>query len=241
MGGGRQRRRGPRDLSPTVILDRRTLWTQNAVPGQAVYGESLRKFSGREHRRWDPTRSKLGAAMLRTRDDPAVLLPEPGTSLLYLGAGHGTSISHLHDHLCGQGNRFGGRLVAVDLAPRCLRELTHMGASRPGLVPVLGDARRHSAWGILVPRKVDWLFQDVAQAGQVEMFVAACRRFLNVGGQGLLSLKAASERWTGEGEAALFAGVEEQLGAAGFDVVESIELTGYEDNHRLYHVTMKEA
>jgi len=241
MGGGRQRRRGPRDLSPTVILDRRTLWTQNAVPGQAVYGESLRKFSGREHRRWDPTRSKLGAAMLRTRDDPADLLPEPGTSLLYLGAGHGTSISHLHDHLCGQGNRFGGRLVAVDLAPRCLRELTHMAGSRPGLVPVLGDARQHSAWGILVPRKVDWLFQDVAQAGQVDMFVAACRRFLNVGGQGLLSLKAASERWTGEGEAALFAGVEEQLVAAGFEVVESIELTGYEDNHRLYHVTMKEA
>jgi len=241
MGGGRQRRRGPRDLSPTVILDRRTLWTQNAVPGQAVYGESLRKFSGREHRRWDPTRSKLGAAMLRTQDDPADLLPEPGTSLLYLGAGHGTSISHLHDHLCGQGNRFGGRLVAVDLAPRCLRELTHMAASRPGLVPVLGDARQHSAWGILVPRKVDWLFQDVAQAGQVDMFVAACRRFLNVGGQGLLSLKAASERWTGEGEAALFAGVEEQLVAAGFEVVESIELTGYEDNHRLYHVTMKEA
>lgn len=241
MGGGRQRRRGPRDLSPTVILDRRTLWTQNAVPGQAVYGESLRKFSGREHRRWDPTRSKLGAAMLRTRGDPAELLPEPGTSLLYLGAGHGTSISHLHDHLCGQGNRFGGRLVAVDLAPRCLRELTHMAGSRPGLVPVLGDARQHSAWGILVPRKVEWLFQDVAQAGQVDMFVAACRRFLNVGGQGLLSLKAASERWTGEGEAALFAGVEEKLGAAGFDVVESIELTGYEDNHRLYHVTMKEA
>ena len=241
MGGGRQRRRGPRDLSPTVILDRRTLWTQNAVPGQAVYGESLRKFSGREHRRWDPTRSKLGAAMLRTQDDPADLLPEPGTSLLYLGAGHGTSISHLHDHLCGQGNRFGGRLVAVDLAPRCLRELTHMAGSRPGLVPVLGDARQHSAWGILVPRKVDWLFQDVAQAGQVDMFVAACRRFLNVGGQGLLSLKAASERWTGEGEAALFAGVEEQLVAAGFEVVESIELTGYEDNHRLYHVTMKEA
>jgi fibrillarin-like pre-rRNA processing protein len=241
MGGGRQRHRGPRDLSPTVILDRRTLWTQNAVPGQAVYGESMRKFSGREHRRWDPTRSKLGAAMLRTRDDPAALLPEPGTPLLYLGAGHGTSISHLHDHLCGQGNRFGGRLVAVDLAPRCLRELTHMAGSRPGLVPVLGDARQHSAWGILVPRKVDWLFQDVAQAGQVDMFVAACRRFLNVGGQGLLSLKAASERWTGEGEAALFAGVEEQLGAAGFEVVESIELTGYEDNHRLYHVTMKEA
>ena len=241
MGGGRSKRRGPRDLSSTVLLDRRALWTLNAVPGTTVYGETLRRFSGREHRRWDPNRSKLGAAMLRTRSDPAELLPTQGTSVLYLGAGHGTSVSHLYDHLCGASNRLGGRLVCVDLAPRCLRELTHMATSRPGLVPVLGDARKHDAWGVLMPRNVDWLFQDVAQAGQVEMFVAACRRFLSAGGQGLLSLKAASERWTGEGEAALFAGVERYLLDSGFQVEESIELTGYEDNHRLYHVTMLEA
>lgn len=241
MGGGRSKRRGPKELSSTVLLDRRALWTENAVPGATVYGESLRRFSGREHRRWDPNRSKLGAAMLRTHADPAALLPEQGTSVLYLGAGHGTSVSHLYDHVCGEHNRLGGRLVCVDLAPRCLRELTHMATNRPGLVPVLGDARKHDAWGVLLPRKVNWLFQDVAQAGQVEMFVRACRRFLSVNGQGLLSLKAASERWTGEGEAALFAGVEHHLLEAGFRVEESIELTGYEDNHRLYHVTMLEA
>ena len=55
MGGGKKRRRGPRALSPTVRLERRTLWTMNAVPGTSVYGESLRRFSGQEHRRWDPT------------------------------------------------------------------------------------------------------------------------------------------------------------------------------------------
>ena len=61
MGGGKKRRqRGPQHLSSTVRLERRTLWTQNAVEGKAVYGESLRRFSGKEHRRWDPTRSKLG-------------------------------------------------------------------------------------------------------------------------------------------------------------------------------------
>ncbi len=148
MGGGKQRRqRGPRHLSPVVRLERRTLWTQNAVPGKAVYGESLRKFSGKEHRRWDPTRSKLAAGMLRSKHDPGLLLPEPGTSVLYLGAGHGTSVSHLYDHLCGNNNRFGGRLVCVDLAPRCLRDLTFMAKQRPGLVPVLGDARQHGAWG----------------------------------------------------------------------------------------------
>jgi len=210
------------------------------VPGHSVYGESLRRIQGMECRRWDPTRSKLGAGILRTRDDPALLLPEEGSTVLYLGAGHGTSISHLHDHLCGEGNDLNGRLVAVDLAPRCLRELTHMAKSRPGLVPVLGDARQHAAWGVLLPTKVNWLFQDVAQAGQVDIFIAACRRFLHIGGTGLLSLKAASERWTGEGEAALFENVEQQLLTSGFDVVERIELTGYEDNHVLFHVKRTE-
>ncbi len=242
MGGGKQRRqRGPQHLSSTVRLDRRTLWTANAVPGTAVYGETLRMFSGVEHRRWDPNRSKLGAGMLRTKGDPADLLPEPGQSVLYLGAGHGTSVSHLYDHLCGPSNRFGGRLVCVDLAPRCLRDLTFMAAQRPGLVPVLGDARQHAAWGVLVPTKVPWLFQDVAQAGQVDIFLAACRRFLAPGGLGVLSLKAASERWTGEGESALFQSVTEALVLAGFEVIESIELTGYEDNHRLFVVRQQEA
>ncbi|MBT7987904.1 MAG: hypothetical protein HN689_06640, partial [Euryarchaeota archaeon] len=49
-----------------------------------------------------------------------------------------------------------------------------------------------------------------------------------------LSLKAASERWTGEGEDALFAKVQMQLSKSGFVVEECIELTGYEDNHVLF-------
>jgi fibrillarin-like rRNA methylase len=171
---------------------------------------------------------------MRTAREKSYLLPEEGTTVLYLGAGHGTSISHLYDHLCGQENELGGRLVAVDLASRCLRDLTHLAKTRPGLVPILGDARKHSAWGVLVPRRVNWLFQDVAQSGQVDIFIGACKRFLNIDGTALLSLKAASERWTGEGEEALFASVEEKLRSSGFEIEESIELTGYEDNHVLF-------
>ena len=239
MSRGNNRRRSD-PLSWAVLREGKSIWSINAVPGHSVYGESLRRIQGMECRRWDPTRSKLGAAILRTRNDAALLLPEEGTTVVYLGAGHGTSISHLHDHLCGEGNDLKGRLVAVDLAPRCLRELTHMAKSRPGLVPVLGDARQHAAWGVLIPTKVNWLFQDVAQAGQVDIFIGACRRFLNVGGVGLLSLKAASERWTGDGEAALFAKVEHTLERSGFNIEERIELTGYEDNHVLFHVRRTE-
>ena len=222
-------------MSDTVLLEGRNVWTVNANPGVAVRGESLRKFRGVEHRRWDPNRSKLGAGLLRTRNDPTLLLPNAGSTVLYLGAGHGTTISHLHDHLCGAKNQFGGRLVAVDLAPRCLRDLTYLAEHRPGLVPVLGDARKFDAWGVLIPSRVDWLFQDVAQAGQVEIFLSAVRRFLSKDGIGLLSLKAASERHNEGGDEDIFAAAIAQLSSE-VELLEHINLTGFEDQHALFVV-----
>ena len=222
-------------MSETVLLEGRNVWTVNANPGVAVRGESLRKFRGVEHRRWDPNRSKLGAGLLRTRNDPTLLLPNAGSTVLYLGAGHGTTISHLHDHLCGAKNRFGGRLVAVDLAPRCLRDLTYLAEHRPGLVPVLGDARKFDAWGVLIPSRVDWLFQDVAQAGQVDIFLSAVRRFLSQDGIGLLSLKAASERHNDGGDEDIFAAAIAQLSSE-VELLEHINLTGFEDQHALFVV-----
>ena len=216
-----------------MLLEGRNVWTVNANPGVAIRGESLRKFRGVEHRRWDPNRSKLGAGLLRTRNDPSLLLPDAGSTILYLGAGHGTTISHLHDHLCGAKNRFGGRLVAVDLAPRCLRDLTYLAEHRQGLVPVLGDARKFDAWGVLIPSRVDWLFQDVAQAGQVEIFLSAVRRFLSKDGIGLLSLKAASERHTEGGDEDIFAEAIAQLSSE-VELLEHINLTGFEDQHALF-------
>ena len=224
-----------RPVSDTVLLEGRNVWTVNANPGVAVRGESLRKFRGIEHRRWDPNRSKLGAGLLRTRNDPTLLLPNAGSTVLYLGAGHGTTISHLHDHLCGAKNRFGGRLVAVDLAPRCLRDLTYLAEHRPGLVPVLGDARKFDAWGVLIPSRVDWLFQDVAQAGQVDIFLSAVRRFLSQDGIGLLSLKAASERHNDGGDEDIFAAAIAQLSSE-VELLEHINLTGFEDQHALFVV-----
>ena len=158
--------------------------------------------------------------------------------MLYLGAGHGTTISHLHDHLCGASNAHRGRLVAVDLAPRCLRDLTHLAENRPGLVPVLGDARKFDAWGVLVPSRIDWLFQDVAQAGQVEIFLSAVRRFLSKDGIGLLSLKAASERHQDGSDADIFATAVAQLSAE-VELIEHINLTGFEDQHALFIVRRK--
>jgi len=226
-----------RKLSPAVLIDGRAIWTKNAVPKTSQYGESLRKFRGIEFRRWDPTRSKLGAALSRARQTQYELLPEEGDTCLYLGAGHGTSLSHLHDHVCGEDNKNSGRIIAVDLSPRCLRDLVHLSTIRPGLVPVLGDARNFAGWGVMVSRKVDWLLQDVSQAGQAEIFIKAVKRFLKPGGKGLLSLKAASERFSEGSERQVFNQVRQELESAGLTINEQIDLHGLEDNHCLYFVT----
>ena len=232
------------DLSWAVRTEGRSLWSLNAVPGVAVRGERLKRRRGKEWRQWSPRRSKLGAGLLRSKGDKRILLPEPGATALYLGAGHGTTISHLHDHLCGEQNEHGGCIVAVDISPRCMRDLVRLAHVRPGLLPVLADARDLQAFAPYLPARVPWLFQDVSQAGQVDMHIAAARRYLAPLGISLLSLKSASERSGGGGSSTPRDHYEHARAAlidVGAEVLEVIELTGLEEKHALIVSRMPES
>ncbi len=231
MGRGSAKPPG-RPLSDAVRMDGSGPWTWSANPGQSVYNETIRKGKHGEWRRWDPRRSKVASGLLRTTGAPERLLPSPGEHVLYLGAGHGTTVSHIHDVVCHDGAP--GRVVAVDLSPRCLRDLTRLSHARPGLVPVLGDARRPEGWRALLPRRATWVFQDVAQAHQASIFTSACERFLAPKGRGLLSLKVESDRGSDAG--ALRAKVERELAEADLALEEVINLEGFEDKHLLFVV-----
>jgi len=159
-------------------------------------------------------------------------LPEPGANCLYLGSGHGTTISHLHDHVCASKNHLAGAIFAVDISPRCVRDLIRLSHSRLGIHPILSDCRKLESIAPFLSAKVPWLFQDVSQTGQVDIFIRACNRFLQPSGTGLLSLKSASERDTGNA----FEYAEKRLLESGFTLIERIDLTGWEDQHVLFHV-----
>ena len=221
-----------RPLTNAVRMDGGAPWTWSANPGSTVYGETVRKAKHGEWRRWDPRRSKVASGLLRTAKAAERLLPSPGDHVLYLGAGHGTTVSHIHDVVCHDGAP--GRVVAVDLSPRCLRDLTRLAHARPGLVPVLGDARQTEAWRAWLPRRASWVFQDVAQAHQASIFTSACEQFLTPGGRGLLSLKVESDR--GNNADALRLKVEHELAEGGLDLEEVIDLEGFEDKHLLFVV-----
>ena len=107
-------------------------------------GERRKKDGRIEWRKWDPSKSKIAAALLRTKHDSVEILPNPGSTCLYLGASSGGTVSHIHDIVCGADNHHGGQVVAVEISPRMARDLLSLAKKRRGLVPVLGDARKPS-------------------------------------------------------------------------------------------------
>ena len=93
--------RKPVSLGWGVKKEGKSIWTRNANKGVSVRGERRKRSGKIEWRRWDPYKSKVAAALLATNGDPSQILPEPGSVCLYLGASSGTTVSHIHDHVCG--------------------------------------------------------------------------------------------------------------------------------------------
>jgi len=228
--------RKPVKLAWGVRREGRSLWTRNAVRGVSVRGERRKTDSRIEWRSWDPTRSKVAAALLRTAKDSSELLPETGATVLYLGASYGSTCSHIHDQVCGAGNHHGGQVVAVEISPRAMRELSELAKLRPGLVPVLGDARHPSQVAPYVRNQADWIHQDLSIADQAETFVRMADAFLRPGGTGLLSLKAASERSSDGGDDSRFAKAAKILRESDLEVIERINLKGLEEQHVVFLV-----
>jgi fibrillarin-like pre-rRNA processing protein len=162
---------------------RRFIFTRNAVPGRQVYGEALVRDGGAEYREWNPTRSKLCAALMKEISQIGI---KEGDVVLYLGASTGTTISHVSDMIGPEGIVFG-----VDIAPRVLRELVFLSEERKNIAPILCDAGDVVALARYVSQ-ADVVFMDVSQKNQEEIFIKNCRAFLKPGGFGLLALKARS-------------------------------------------------
>ena len=166
-----------------IFADRRNLYTLNLVPGRQVYGEMLVKDGGKEYRQWDPKRSKLGAALAKGISQIGL---KPDSIVLYLGAATGTTVSHVSD-IVGKS----GYVFALDFAPRSLRQLVFVAEDRKNISPILADAKQPFSYIHLVP-EVDFIFQDVAQRNQVEIFLKNIDLYLKEGGFAAVAIKARS-------------------------------------------------
>ena len=228
-------RRKPIQIGWGVRREGRILWTRNAVKGVSVSDERRKKDGRIEWRQWNPSKSKVAASLIKSKTDPSELIPETGSTCLYLGASTGSTVSHIHDHVCGAGNHHGGQVVAVEIAPRMMRDLANLAENRPGLIPVLGDARKPSVIAPYLREKADWLHQDLSIADQAEIFLKMSEAFLKKGGCGLLSLKAASERWTEGGDDSRFDSARKLIdNSEKIALIEEIDISHFEEQPRIY-------
>jgi fibrillarin-like pre-rRNA processing protein len=174
-----------RELSSGVyeldIDDRKILATKNMISGISVYGERLIIEDDTEYRQWDPSRSKLGAMVLKNFDIPL----EADSTVLYLGAASGTTVSHVSDILTD------GLVYAVEFSPRTMRDLIQLCDQRPNIIPILADANKPQSYAHIV-EKVDVIFQDVAQPNQAEIAAINSKYFLEEHGHLMLSIKSRS-------------------------------------------------
>jgi fibrillarin-like pre-rRNA processing protein len=152
---------GASRLLETIHDGREELWTETVGDPPPVYGERWTEVDRRPLRQFDPTRSKLAAAVLRGWSGD---LPAPGELWLYLGAATGTTASHVAD-LVGPD----GRVYAVERSLRPFGKLLALSGRWPNLRPVLADARAPEEYAALVP-PVDGVYADVAQPDQLEIF-----------------------------------------------------------------------
>jgi len=159
------------------------LYTKNLVPGKKVYGERLVSDNGIEYREWDPTRSKLAAAILKGCQNIGLRKKD---IVLYLGAATGTTVSHVSDIVGKEGFVF-----ALDFAPRVVRELVYVAMDRKNIAPLLEDANKPLSYVDKVCQ-IDFLYQDIAQKNQVSIFLKNCNLFLKNDGFALLMVKSRS-------------------------------------------------
>jgi len=152
---------------PNVMSDGSVLYSQNLVPGTAVYGERLVSIEGAEYRLWDPRRSKLAAYMLLSGKGGEI---KQSDAVLYLGASTGTTVSHISDIVDE------GLIYAIEVSKRTFRELIRNCAPRKNVLPMLGDARDEDLMAGIIT-KADFLYSDVAQRDQVPIFVSNFNRY----------------------------------------------------------------
>lgn len=209
-----------KEMFPGVYKEGKRLYTKNAVPGKRVYGERLLKDGKTELREWDPTRSKLGAAIFNGLKELPV---KDGAKILYLGASTGTTPSHVSDILGPSGIMYG-----IEFAERVFRNLTDLCKDRKNIAPILSDARKMENYYWV--EECDAVFVDIAQPDEVDISIRNADEFMKNSGTLMIAIKSQSIDVTKKPEQ-VYAQEKIKLEAAGYKVVQMINLEPYEHDH----------
>jgi fibrillarin-like pre-rRNA processing protein len=214
------------EIQPGIFRQGDLIYTE-AASEEPVYGENFVDENGNRFRRWEASRSKVGAAV----QNGVELGIEQDDLVLYLGAASGTTVSHFSDILIE------GFVFAVEYSDTVIRDLVKVSEQRENIAPILGNARNPEEYSDLV-EEVDVLFQDVSQKDQAEIFLKNAENFLKDDGLGLIAIKAQSISSSRDPEE-IFEEVKEKL-TEKFEFIEEKRLEPYETDHLFLKMKLKD-
>ena len=205
-----------------VFRDKDKLFTENLkeCKGQKVYNEKLIKYGDKEFRSWNPYRSKLAAAILNGLKDIEIASE---SKVLYLGAATGTTVSHISDIVKN------GVVYAVEISPIAGKSLLQLSKKRCNIIPILSDASHPDRYTSLVPT-VDFIYQDISQRNQAEIFVRNVKMYLKKNSQSILMVKSRSIDVSLKPKDT-YSLIADDLKKKGFEIIDIVDLQPYEKDH----------
>jgi len=210
-----------------VFQDRNKIFTENlhSSKGIKVYNERLIRYKNKELRSWNPYRSKLATAILKG----LMFEIKSDSNILYLGAATGTTVSHFSDIVKD------GVIYAVESSPVSIKGLLQVCQKRKNIIPILNDANHPDRYSSLVS-SVDFIYQDISQRNQAEIFIANIDRYLQKNVNGILMVKARSIDVSLKPKDA-YKLVCNKLEEGGLKIKKIVDLAPYEKDHAAILIT----
>lgn len=196
-----------------------------ALVGKPVYGEEI--IEG--YRIWNPYRSKLAACISKGLRAMPI---KADSKVLYLGASTGTTASHISDIVVR------GHIYALEFSETSMRKLLNTAKERDNMTPLLQDARRPNDYQYLIG-DVTGIYQDVAQKDQCEILIRNAREFLSKGDFAVICIKARSIDTAGDPKKIY--GMQREILKDAFTIVQEIDPSPYDKDHRIFFLEFKGA
>jgi len=211
-----------------VYKQKDKIFTENleSCKGIKVYNEQLVSYKNKEFRSWNPYRSKLAAAILKG----ITIKIEKDVNVLYLGAATGTTVSHVSDIVKN------GIVYAVENSPIAVTNLINVSQKRKNIIPILGDANHPDRYNAIVS-SVDFIYQDISQRNQPEIFIENIERYLKKDGNGMIMVKARSIDVSLKPKQA-YELVCSKLKEHGLEIIKTIDLAPYEKDHAAIYISI---
>ena len=190
------------------------------------YGEKVIKHGNLYLREWSPNNSKISAAMKKGFK----LNLKDNSNVLYVGCSSGTTLSHIADIVTK------GDIITNDVSMESMIGLLSLLKIKKNIIPILSDFRTLPENKELSKEKFDFVFQDVSQKDQTDVFIEIVKKFLTKGGQAAISLKTRSID-SSKSPKQVLVKESEKIRKAGLKILKTLDLEPFEKEHYFLEIS----